>query len=142
MHTEGVFAPETAAAASELYAAVGPAAQTSVREVAKAMDFDSEEYEDRVTGSVVATAHEAIFASMLEVTVGTDAEFEEWCEAHPDFEREVIGNENVDRVVWHPVPFAETVVAATFQERQDAAVGTLRRQAFGSVYRGTVTGDR
>ncbi len=141
MHTEGVFAPETAAAANELYAAVGPAAQTSVREVAKDMDFDSEEYEDRVTSSVVATAHEAIFASMLEVRVGSDAAFTDWCDDHPDYEREVIGSENVDRVVWHPVPFAETVVAATFQKREDAAVGTLRRQAFGSVYREVVTGE-
>jgi hypothetical protein len=141
MHTEGVFAPETAAAAGELYAAVGPAAQTSVRGAAKAMDFDSEEYDERVTTSVVATAHEAIFASMLEVTVGSDAEFTDWCDDHPDYEREVIGSENVERVVWHPVPFAETVVAATFQERKDAAVGTLRRQAFGSVYRDVVTGD-
>jgi hypothetical protein len=139
MHTEGVFAPETAAEASELYATVGPAAQTSVREVAKAMDFDSDEYEDRVTSSVVATAHEAIFASLLEVRVGSDAAFEDWCGDHPDYEREVIGSENVDRVVWHAAPFAETVVAATFQERQDAAVGTLRRQAFGSVYREVVT---
>ena len=141
MHTEGVFAPETAAEARELYATVGPAAQTSVRAVAKAMDFDSEEYDDRVTSSVVATAHEAIFASLLEVRVGSDAEFEDWCGDHPDYEREVIGNENVDRVVWHAAPFAETVVAATFQERQDAAVGTLRRQAFGSVYREVVTGE-
>jgi hypothetical protein len=140
MHTEGVFAPETAAEARERYAATGPAAQTSVREVAKTMDFDSEEYEDRVTSSVVATAHEAIFASMLEVQVGTDEEFEDWCGDHPAYEREVIGNENVDHVVWHAVPFAETVVAATFQEREEAAVGTLRRQAFGSVYREVVTG--
>ncbi|WP_336001645.1 DUF5809 family protein [Halorientalis halophila] len=140
MHTEGVFSPATADEARERYAAVGPAAQTSVREVAKAMDFDGEEYDERVTGAVVETAREAIFASLLSVTVGTDAEFEAWCDDHPDYEREVIGNENVDRVVWHAVPFAETVVAATFQEREDAAVGTLRRQAFGSVYRDVVRG--
>ncbi|MFB6084390.1 MAG: DUF5809 family protein [Halorientalis sp.] len=141
MHTEGVFAPATVTEARDQYAAVGPAAQTGVREVAKAMDFDDEEYENRVTASVVATAHEAIFASLLEVTVGTAEAFEEWCEDHPDYEREVIGSENVDRVVWHGVPFAETVVAATFQEREEAAVGTLRRQAFGSVYREVVTGE-
>ncbi|WP_299268517.1 DUF5809 family protein [Halorientalis sp.] len=139
MHTEGVFAPETATAAGELYTAVGPAAQNSVRGAAKAMNFDSEEYDERVTNSVVATAHEAIFASMLEVTVGSAEEFETWCDDHPDYAQETIGSENVDRVVWHPVPFAETVVAATFQERTEAAVGTLRRQAFGSVYREVVT---
>jgi hypothetical protein len=30
------------------------------------------------------------------------------------------------------------VVAATFENEEDAAVETLRRQAFGSVYRGIV----
>ena len=141
MHTEGVFAPETEAATRERFRAVGPAAQTTVREVAKAMDFDSDEYEDRVTSAVVETAREALFASLLEVRVGSRDEFESWCADHPDDEREMIGSENVDQVVWHAVPFAETVVAATFQEKESAAVGTLRRQAFGSVYRDVVTGE-
>jgi hypothetical protein len=30
------------------------------------------------------------------------------------------------------------VVAATFEHEEDAAVETLRRQAFGSIYRGVV----
>ena len=139
MRTEGLFAPTTAEEARDRYEAVGPTAQTTVREVAKAMEFDRDEYDDRVTGAVVATAREAIFASLLEVQVGTRTEFDDWCDSHPDYEIEEIGNENVDNVVWHAVPFAETVVAATFQDRDDAAVGTLRRQAFGSVYRDVVT---
>lgn len=138
MHTTGVLSPTTAAEARERFEAVGTTAQTTVREVAKAMDFDREEYDDRVTSEVVETAREAVFASLLSVTVGTDAEFEDWCTDHPDYDREVIGNENVDGVVWHAAPFAETVVAATFQDREDAAAGTLRRQAFGSVYRDVV----
>ncbi len=50
----------------------------------------------------------------------------------------VNGSDSVDNVVWHVAPFADRVVAATFQEERDAAVGTLRRQAFGSVYREVV----
>jgi len=139
MHTEGFFAPTTTEAARDRYEAVGPTAQTTVREVAKAMDFDKSEYDDRVTGGVVETAREAIFASLLEVRVGSREAFEDWRADHPDYDLEEIGSENVDRVVWHAVPFAETVVAATFQDREDAAIGTLRRQAFGSVYRDVVT---
>ena len=139
MHTEGFLSPETAERAREQFEAVGPTAQTTVREVTKAMDFDSAEYDERVTSAVVETAREAIFASLLEVTVGSREEFETWCADNPDYEREVIGNENVDRVVWHAAPFADTVAAATFHERETAAVGTLRRQAFGSIYRRVVT---
>jgi len=139
MHTEGLLSPATADEARDRFEAVAPTAQTTVREVAKAMDFDKAEYDDRVTGAVVETAREAIFASLLEVHVGTREEFEEWRAEHPDLDVETIGSENVDNVVWHAVPFAETVVAATFQDRDAAAVGTLRRQAFGSVYREIVT---
>lgn len=135
MHVEGVFAPETVADARDRYESCGPAAQTVVREVAKAMSFDREEYGERVTGDVIATARDALFASMLEVTVGTAAEFEEFCDAEPDLEPDVEGSERVDHVVWHAAPFADAVVAATFQDEEDAAVSTLRRQAFGKVYR-------
>jgi hypothetical protein len=41
----------------------------------------------------------------------------------------------VERVVWHVPPFADAAVAATFQDERDAAVATLRRQAFGRCYR-------
>jgi hypothetical protein len=141
MHTEGFLTPETAAAARERYETAGPAAQTVVREVATAMDFDREEYDERVTSAVVETARDAIFASQLEVRVGAREDFEDWQAANPDYETEVIGSENVDRVAWHAAPFAETAVAATFGDREAAAVGTLRRQAFGSVYRPVVSED-
>lgn len=138
MYTEGVFAPETASDAREQYAAVGPTAQTVVREVARAMDFGKDEYEDRVTGTVVETARDAIFASLLRVCVGSRTEFEDWCADHDSYDVREIGNENVDNVVWHATPFEDVVVAATFQDKDEAAIGTLRRRAFGSVYRDVV----
>ncbi|MEF8887244.1 MAG: DUF5809 family protein [Haloarculaceae archaeon] len=134
METEGLFAPETAAEARERYEALGPTAQTAVKQVAKAMAFDPEEYDERVTGEVVETAREVLFASMLEVRVGDREEFETWRADHEAWEVVEFGSEHVDRVVWHAAPFAGTVVAATFHEERRAAVETLRRQAFGRVY--------
>ncbi|WP_436346108.1 DUF5809 family protein [Natronorubrum sp. FCH18a] len=136
MHTVGTFTFESAAAAREQYGDVGPAAQTVVREVAKAMEFDREEYGDRVTSEVVETARDALFASLLRVRVGTREEFDDWRDSY-DGEVIVSGHENVDRVVWHAGPEGEAV-AATFQNEEDAAVATLRRQAFGQLYRDLV----
>ncbi len=135
METEGVFSPETVEEALDAYESVGPAAQVVVRETAKAMDFDRDEYRERVTNEVVMTARDALFASLLVVSVGEREEYEAWCDEHPDYEVNEIGSENVDRVVWHVAPFAETIVAATYQNEREAAVGTLRRQAFGRIYR-------
>ncbi|WP_226011893.1 DUF5809 family protein [Halomicrobium salinisoli] len=137
MHTEGTFSPETADEASERYEDLGATAQLVVKEVAKAMEFDAEEYEERVTGEVVETARDALFADRLEVTVGTRTEYEEWRDGA---DREVIevGSDNVDNVVWHAPPFADAAVAATFQDEERAAVDTLRRQAFGRLYRDVV----
>lgn len=134
MHSVGIFAPETVETAREQYDALRFSAQTVVREIAKAMSFDRDEYQERVTTDVVMTAREALFASLLEVTVGTREEFDEWCTDRND-EVELAGNENVDHVVWHPIPFAGVIVAATFQNEETAAVGTLQRQAFGRHYR-------
>jgi hypothetical protein len=133
METEGLFAPETRAAARERYETLAPAAGAVVRETARAMSFDSAEYDRRVTGEVVDTAREALFASLLEVMVGTREEYQEWCDAH-QCEPIELGSENVDNAVWHAAPFAEAVVAATFQNEPDAAIDTLRRQAFGRIY--------
>ncbi|WP_436928485.1 DUF5809 family protein [Halosimplex halobium] len=141
MDTEGTLSPATAAAARERYAALGSTAQVVVKETAKAMGMDAEEYRDRVTSDVVETARDALFASMLEVRVGSRAEFDEWVADHDGYEVHEVGSENVDRVVWHAAPAAEAVVAATFHEEREAAVGTLRRQAFGRIYRDLVTGD-
>lgn len=136
MHTDGWLLPESEDEARERYDAFGSTAQLVVREATKAMGFDRDEYDERVTSDVVETARDVIFAEQLAVTVGTDAEFAEWRESH-DRDVEVIGSANVDRVAWHAPPFADAV-AATFQDREDAALGTLRRQAFGRIYRDVV----
>jgi hypothetical protein len=133
MNTHGFLAPESESDAQQRYEAVGPAAQTVVKETAKAMAFDAEEYDERVTGEVVETARDALFASLLEVRTGTREEYDEWL-AERDREVTEQGNENVERVAWHDA-LGETVVAATYQSEERAAVATLRRQAFGRVYR-------
>ncbi|PSQ28057.1 hypothetical protein BRD09_07905 [Halobacteriales archaeon SW_10_68_16] len=133
METAGTFLPETAAEARERYEDCGPTAQVVVREVAKAMDFDAEEYGRRVTGEVVETAREAIFAATLAIRVGTRKEYEDW-RAGADHDVHEVGSEHVDNVVWHAPPFAEEAVAATFQDERRAAVETLRRQALGRIY--------
>ncbi|WP_435361031.1 DUF5809 family protein [Haloarchaeobius sp. DFWS5] len=134
MHTVGSLTPETEDEARDAYESVGPTAQLVVKEVAKTMGFDREEYAERVDSDVVATARDVLFAAELAVHVGTREEYEAW---RDDFDGEVFeaGNENVDNVVWHAAPFAGEAVAATFQQEEDAAVGTLRRQALGRLYR-------
>jgi hypothetical protein len=141
METEGLFTPESAGAARERFDQLGASAQVVVKESAKAMDLSPEAYRERVTSDVIATAREALFASMLEVHVADRPTFESWLADHPDYEVVERGNENVDNVVWHAVPFRETVVAATFQDERRAAIETLRRQAFGTVYRDLLEGD-
>ncbi|MCL9816838.1 DUF5809 family protein [Natronocalculus amylovorans] len=135
MQTVGMIQPETPEDVRSMYEDVGPTAQVVVRETASAMQFDREEYADRITSDVIETARDALFASLLTVHHGTRAEFEAWCDDHPTFDREVMGGENVDSVVWHSIDFAETVVAATYQNEPTAAAGTLRRQVFGRHYR-------
>ena len=137
METEGQFSPTTAEAARDRYEALGPTAQVVVKEVAKAMGLDADEYRQRVTGEVVETARDVLFAESLAVTVGTRAEFEDW-RANADLEVTLVGAENVDNVAWHAAPFAGQAVAATYQGERRAAVGTLRRQAFGRIYDGVV----
>ena len=131
---EGVFEPETLDVAREAYESMGPAAKTAVRETATAMDFDQAEYRDRVTSDVVETARDAIFASLLVVRVADRDAFDSWRDG-TDVDVTTLGSPDVDRVVWHVAPFADAAVAATFQDEREAAVATLRRQAFGRCYR-------
>ncbi len=138
METRGQLAPETEEAAMEHYVRLGPTAQVVTKEIAKAMSFDAEEYEERVTAAVVETARDALFASLLEVHIGTRTEFENWLDGR-DLDVIQVGSENVDHVVWHVAPFATVVAAATFHEEEQAAVATLRRQAFGRFYRTVVS---
>ena len=129
-----MLSPATAAEVRAAFDDLAVVAETVVTETAKAMDFDEAEFDERVTGQVYETAHEALFASLLSVTVGTRAEFEDWA-AQADHDVEVAGSDTVDHVVWHAPPFADTAVAATFQDERAAAVATLRRQAHGRLYR-------
>jgi hypothetical protein len=133
MQTTGFLSPENEDEVDHLSGVLGPTAQVLVREVAKAMEFDESEYDERVTNEVVQTARDALFASLLSVRVGTREEFDEWAES---FDGEVVetGSENVDHVAWHAAEFADKAVAATFQDEEQAAVATLRRQAFGRIY--------
>jgi hypothetical protein len=135
MDTEGELSPESVDAARSAFDAAGPTAKQVVREAAKAMEFDHEEYHERVTAAVVERARNVLFADRLAVTVGTREEFDAWVDDNPDYEVTLFGSEDVDRAVWHAAPFAGEVVAATFQNERDAAVGTLRRQAFSRIYR-------
>jgi hypothetical protein len=135
MNTEGSLSPESLADARAAFEAAGPTAKQVVRETAKAMEFDREEYRERVTGEVVERARNVLFADRLAVNVGTREEFDAWVDDHPDYEVTLAGSPDVDRVVWHVAPFADAVAAATFQNERDAAVGTLRRQAFSRLYR-------
>lgn len=132
--TRGLFAPDTEAEVRERFEALGPAAQTVTREVARAMDLSKAEYEDRVTSDVVGTAREALFASLLEVEVGDYEDFEAAQADHSDADVYENGSPDVDHAAYHSVPFADALVAATFQNEPDAAVATLRRVAFSRFY--------
>ncbi|QDX40032.1 DUF5809 family protein [Salarchaeum sp. JOR-1] len=138
METHGVLAPETADEVRAAYEDVGPAAQNVTRELAKAMEFSREEYDDRVTGEVVETARDALFANLLEVHSGSREEFGDWL---ADYDYEVVenGSDDVDRVAWHVVPFENTVVTASYQNEPAAARGTLRRIVHGKYYRETLS---
>ncbi|WP_220132422.1 DUF5809 family protein [Natronomonas sp. LN261] len=140
--TRGRFTPESWADAEARYEALGTTAQSVVRETARAMAFEKAEYDDRVTGDVVETARQALFAETLAVRVADSEAFEAWREAYPGDVR-IAGSDSVDRVAWHVSPPAETAVAATFQSEPDAAVGTVRRMAFNRIYRDRLspTGD-
>lgn len=134
METEGSLSPETVTAAQAQYDRFESTAKGVVREVAKAMELAGDEYDERVTDNVFKTAQDVLFASRLAVTIGTREEFEQW-QTETDHEVIEVGSEHVDYVVWHAPQATETAVAATFQDKQEAAVETLRRQAFGRLYR-------
>ncbi len=133
MESKGVFSPETEQAARERYESLAPAAKSAIREATRTMGFGTEEYRERVTDDVLNSAQDAIFASLLQVQIGTRDEFESW-QADSSHSVTEIGHENVDNVAWHAPLFADAAVAATFQDEQEAAVDTLRRQAFGTLY--------
>lgn len=137
--TRGEFRPESWADAEARYGALAPTAQAVVRETARAMSFDRDEYETRVTADVVETARQTLFAETLAVRVADRAAFDAWRASYAG-EVRVAGSDAVDSVAWHVSPAAGRAVAATFQNEADAAVGTVRRMAFNRLYRDRLTG--
>ena len=135
METQGTLTPETEADLHDAHEEFYRTAKIVVRETAKAMEFDGDEYAERVTDDVVETAQDALFASSLAVHVGDRETYESWRDDHPEYEAVEVGHPEVDNVAWHPVPVASAVVAATYQDEPEAAVDALRRQAFGRFYR-------
>jgi hypothetical protein len=137
--TYGTFSPESWATAERRYERLGSTAQVVVRAVTKAMEFDREEYDRRVTADVVETARQALFAETLAVRVADRAAFDSWREEYTD-EVHVAGSDAVGNVAWHVSAPARTAVAATFENEPEAAVGTVRRMAFDRLYRDRLTG--
>lgn len=135
MDERGFLAPETRADVQDAFESLGPTAQTVTKEVAKSMGMDRDEYGERVTGDVIATARDAMFAELLHVYAGTIAEYDAWIDDHPEFAEDRHGSDDVENAAWHPVHPTDTVVVATYQNESDAAIGTLRRIAFGGHYR-------
>lgn len=134
MEVHGDFDPGTRTAAVERYEELDPVARTVLNAAARAMGFDRDEYRERVTDDVVAAVRDALFAATLTVTTGTREEFEAW-RATVDADVTVVGTETVHNVAWHAPPFADEGVAVTYQDEPEAAIETLRRQAFGRLYR-------
>lgn len=137
METVGYIRPSTSADAREIFEELGPAAGEVTREIALAMEFDAEEFDRRVTDDVVETARGVLFSTLLTVRHGTQDGFEDWRSVPPQREYELHkeGAEHVDHVAWHASPCAEAIVAATYQDEPEAAVTTLRRIAWGRLYR-------
>lgn len=134
METEGFILPETRDDARERYAALEPVAREVIRASARQMQFDATEFRERITDGTYQTAQDAMFASILRVHVASREAFADW---KAEYEGEVteLGGELVDNVAWHAPPWSDRTVATTFQDEREAAVSTLRRQAFGELYR-------
>lgn len=138
MRTVGFLSPETLDEAQSSFEELGVPARELTREIAVAMGFNTEEYGERVTEDVVHTAREALFGSLLLVLTGERSEFDTWLNQpkHADFDVTIEGSERVVNIAWHPAPMDDRVIAATYENEREAAISTLRRIAWGSVYCG------
>ena len=120
MRREGTLAPETWAAARERFEAYGPTAQTVVREVAKAMEFGREEYDERVTSEVTETARQAIFAEQLAVRVDDAEGFEAW---RAETDHEVRASNDRARALYREFGFeTHHVIPGYYDDGEDAHV--------------------
>jgi len=123
METRGTFAPETRADALEYYEEVGPVAQVVVREATKAMSFGADV---RRAGhaEVIRTARDATFARCSWSTSTSEGgEFDEWAAPKANSTRTMSSGSGptTSTTSCGPIPFADTVIAATYQEEPDAA---------------------
>lgn len=135
METRGHFAPSTEAEVRETYESLAQAAATVTKEIAEANADSRADYQTLIGSETVETAQQALFASMLEVQVGTTEAYDAWLADHDELETELAGAEPVSGRAWHLVSARDVVVVASFEERPDAAVSAVQRQAFGRHYR-------
>lgn len=139
MQREGLLAPETDEEARVAFAELAPAAQEVTRSVALTIGIDRDEYRDTVDEAVVRTAHEVLFGSLLRVRTADRNTFDEWVESEAaGLDVIVEGGENVSNVAWHVAQLADRVLAATYESERQAAIATLRRIAWGRIYRDRV----
>lgn len=134
MDTEGLFAPASVTTAREQYEAAEHAAGVVVHELLRTLSTSGKAIDDTDDAALRSTATEALFASLLEIHVGTREEFESY---QADRERavEVLGSEYVSGVAWHDAEALDRVIAATYENEPAAAADALRRQAFAKGYR-------
>ena len=135
MERRGLLSFDSEADLAEVHQALLPAGETVTKELVDALEYHQGASEVSVTPELVETAHEAIFASLLEVYTGDSDEFEAWLRDHPDLDVHLEGHEHTERRAWHPVGPAGAVLAVTFQQEVEAAIGMVRRQAVGRYYR-------
>jgi hypothetical protein len=135
METRGHFAPRTETAASAQYDDLALAAKTVTKEIAEAGTDTSDDYQALVEESVIDTAQQTLFASLLEVHIGSVDEYEAWLTDHNSLDGSLAGTDTVARRAWHPVWPRDHVAAVSFQNSPEAAIATVRRQAFGQHYR-------
>lgn len=140
MRTQGFLEPETETAAREAFEQLRSPASEVTRAVARAMDLEGDDYRDHVDETVVGAAHEALFGSLLTVRTADRETFEAWRDRQDNAEYSVTmeGSEHVANVAWHAAPMVERVFAATYENERAAAVATLRRLAWGRIYRDRV----
>jgi hypothetical protein len=135
MERRGLFSFDSEADLAAVHQALLPAGETVTEELLDVLAYHQEASEVSVTTELVETAHEAIFASLLEVYTGDSDEFDAWLRDHPELEVHLEGHEHAERRAWHPVGPAGAVVAVTFQQEVEAAAEMVRRQAVGRYYR-------
>lgn len=136
METVGYVLPETEAEVREIFDELEPAAHEVVGAIARRLP-DAWDPEHGVPEDAYRTGHEALFGSLLVVTTAAMEDFESWSTDGPyaDYTVDIEGSEHVDHVAWHAAPATEKIIATTYQDERSAAVATLRRIAWGRVYR-------